>query len=135
MTLELKNSSSHYIAFLGRSTLSSLDGTTIVSTDGDVTSVKVSKSGGTDGLFTALSFCATNGTDADKNVPFTVWATMPASSNSVVDVKLVDATTLINGDYNRLRDGNWADDVYANQGWQVNQIQRSNFTVRETKCE
>jgi hypothetical protein len=129
MTIELKNKSDRYISFIGHSTLSSLDGRTEVQTEGDITSVKISKSGGTDGLFTALSFCAVNGTDADKNVPFTVWATMPASAGSSVEVKLVDATNIVNGDYNRLRSSEWADTVSKNGSWYGDQVERSKFTV------
>jgi hypothetical protein len=103
IAIELKNRSDRNIAFIGHSTLFSFDGTTTVQTEGDVSSVKVSKSGGTDGLFTALSFCAVHGAVTDKNMPFTVWATMPASAGGSVDVKLVDAAIIINGDYNRLR--------------------------------
>ena len=129
MTIELKNQSDHYVGFVGHGTLSSLDGKTIVKTDSDLTGVEVSKSGGTDGLFTAVSFVAVNGTDPEKNVPFTVWATMPASAGSNVEVKLIDASSRINDDYNRLRENSWADNVINNPSWLVDQIQRSKFTV------
>ncbi|KAG8624927.1 hypothetical protein KVT40_006678 [Elsinoe batatas] len=130
MTIELKNESDRYIAFVGPSTLSSLDGTTQTVTDGDITTVKTSKWGGTDGLFTALSFVAANGPDPSKNVPFTVWATMPASSGSTVDVKLIDATTLINNDLNQLRVNGWADNIYKNGGsWGTNNFERSKFNL------
>jgi hypothetical protein len=98
MTIKLKNKTDRYIAFIGHSTLSSLDGTTSVPAEGDITFVTVSKAGGTDVLFTALSFCAINGTDTDKNAPSTVWTTRPASAGGSIDVKVVDAANLINGD-------------------------------------
>ncbi|KAF2224544.1 hypothetical protein BDZ85DRAFT_103672 [Elsinoe ampelina] len=130
LSSSFKNESDRYIAFVGPSTLSSLDGTTQTVTDGNITTVKTSESGGTDGLFTALSFVAANGPDSSKNVPFTVWATMPASSGSTVDVKLIDATTLINNDLDRLRVNGWADNIYKNVGsWGTNNFERSKLVI------
>jgi len=129
MAIGLKNQSDRYIAFIGHGTLSGLNGSTTVRTEGDVTSVRVSKSGGTDGLFTALSFSAVNGTDTDENVPFTVWATMPAPAGSSVDVKLVDAAAIISGCYNKLRSDGWADKVFKNGSWHVNKVERSKFAT------
>nr|XP_036579444.1 uncharacterized protein CTRU02_10690 [Colletotrichum truncatum]KAF6786991.1 hypothetical protein CTRU02_10690 [Colletotrichum truncatum] len=129
MTIELKNETDHYIAFVAPSTYSTLGGTTTVQTEGDVQTVKISKSGGTAGLFTALSFVAVNGPDSSKNVQFTVWATMPASNGSVVSVHLIDATTIINGDLNQLRTDEWADKIYQNESWFQPHIQRSGFNI------
>ncbi|KAJ4371911.1 hypothetical protein N0V86_008465 [Didymella sp. IMI 355093] len=129
MTIELKNDSDRYIAFIAPSTLTNLDGTTQVQTEGDVENVKVSKSGGTDGLFTALSFVAANGADSSKNVPFTVWATMGAAAGSTVSVKLVDATTIINGDLNQLRTGDWANQVSQHGDWHQDSFERSKFNI------
>jgi hypothetical protein len=131
MTIELKNATDRYVAFVGASTSSSLGGTTIVETQGDLDSVKVSKSGGTAGLFTALSFVAANGADSSKNVPFTVWATMGASSGSTVEVKLVDATAIINGDLNQLRTAEWADKVSEHGDWHTEKFERAKFNVSQ----
>ncbi|KAF1821326.1 uncharacterized protein K489DRAFT_271900 [Dissoconium aciculare CBS 342.82] len=131
MTVEIKNDTDHYIAFVGSSTLSSIWGTTEVKTEGDIQNVKISKSGSTSGLFTALSFVAAAGSDSSKNVPFSVWATMGASAGSTVEVKLVDATPIINGDLNQLRAIDWADKIYENTAWQQDNVDRAKFKPRE----
>jgi hypothetical protein len=129
MTIEVKNDTDRYVAFVGSSTLGGLDGSTVVRTEGDIQSVKISKSKGTDGLFTALSFIATTGTDPSKNVPFTIWSTMGAGPGSTVAVKLVDATPIINGDLNQLRTSEWADKIYAHADWQQDNVDRAKFKV------
>ncbi|KAL1641874.1 hypothetical protein SLS61_009938 [Didymella pomorum] len=50
---------------------------------------------------------------------------MGASAGSTVNVKLVDATTIINGDLNQLRTGEWADEISQHGDWHQDGFERT----------
>ncbi|MCJ1396552.1 hypothetical protein MMC18_009443 [Xylographa bjoerkii] len=110
MTVELRNETEYPINWVGASTLKGLDGHTSV---GSLTvqphgtgEIPISKSGGTDGLFTALTWWV-GSVHWDKKYQFSVWSMMPASAGGEVSVGLANVDGMSSEQF---QTSSWADD-------------------------
>ncbi len=135
MYIAIHNDSDSRLEWMGSSTYSPLDGETIVEYDrtieaGQAGRVWISKSGGTDGLFTLASYdfpC--------RNTSLHIYAIMPAHAGSDATVKFVDhsksnkeqlsnnesngAATMWYKDHEELMmDGPWTSNV-VEMGWGI----------------
>jgi hypothetical protein len=115
MTIDVQNETEYNISWVGASTLSKLDGNTSVGSldvqPRSTSSISIKKSGGTDGLFTALTWVVFGDSRVNYKIKFSVWSSMPVTVvGSKVTIALADVT---GGSDPQYQINTWADYCYG----------------------